>query len=62
LSQTLWSNFNHCDVISPQSYRIRRNNAKLRPLRRSRIKIIQGRRFRYQYWQWTARMRLPMWE
>ena len=31
-----WSIFNHFDAISPQSYRIQQNNAKLTPLRRSR--------------------------
>jgi len=30
------STFNHCDVFGLQSYRIRRNNAKLELLRRSR--------------------------
>jgi len=28
LSQTLWSNFNYCDVIGSQACQIRWNNAK----------------------------------
>jgi len=45
--------FNHCDIISQQSYRIRWRKRKIRAI--TPFKVIQGHRSRYQS---KARMRL----
>jgi len=47
--------FNHCDVISQQSYRITQKKRKIRAI--TPFKVIQGHRGRYQS---KARMRLPI--